>query len=133
MGLFGMLGKAYNKLNEFAEELDENRKRELSKASTSTLESWYMNPENSRNDAKLILEILRERYSSLSDSELDSKLLRAASLPPRECPPIGLIKDMIVERKVMGKYEGCYSRQAEDWERNYRRNNSRLLRERTGR
>ena len=133
MGLFGMLGKAYSKLNEFAEELDEDRKRELSPASTSTLESMYMNLETSRSDQQLILEILRERYSSLSDSELDSKLYRAESLPPRQCPPVGLIKDIIVERKVMGEYRGCYLKQAEEWERNYRRNNAELLRERTRR
>lgn len=133
MGLFGMLGKAYNKLNEVSKEYDANRKQELSKLDTRDLELMYMRTETSHNDQVLILDILRERYSCLSDFELDSKLSSAAHLPLNKCPPIGLIKDMIVERKVMGKYKGSYSRQAEEWESNYRRNNAKLLRERTGR
>ena len=131
MGLFGMLGNAYNKLNEMAKEYDENRKNELSVRSTESLERLYLRTETSHNDQMLILDILRERYSCLSDAELDYKLNCATTRPLSECPPIGLIKDMIVERKVMGKYSGCYSREAEEWERNYRRNNARLLRERT--
>ena len=100
MGLFGMLGNAYNKLNEMAKEYDENRKNELSVRSTESLERLYLRTETSHNDQMLILDILRERYSCLSDAELDYKLNCATTRPLSECPPIGLIKDMIVERKL---------------------------------
>ena len=133
MGLFSMLGKAYNKLNDMAKEYDENRKKELSNGSTRSLELMYMRTETSHNDQVLLLDILRERYSSLSDYELDAKLSSAETLPLSQCPPVGLIKDMIVERNVMGRYRGSFSRQAEEWERNYRANNPDLLAKRTGR
>ena len=127
MGLFGMLGKAYNKLNEISKEYDAKRKQELSKFDTGKLEFLYMRMETSHNDQVLILDILRERYSSLSDSQLDFKLSSCANRSLSACPPMGLIQDMIVERYVMGKYRGMYLGRVKEWEENYRRNNPDLL------
>ena len=128
-----MLGNAYNKLNEMAKEYDAKRKRELSELSTIGLERMYRRTATSHNDQVLIMDVLHERYSSLSDYQLDHKLTDCENHPFSECPPKGLIMDIIVERHLMGKYKGIYRERVEQWEYNYGKNRPDLFNKYTGR